>query len=262
MVDRSFGSMVFEDQGEGPPVVMVHGLGGTSNSFQTLVPYLDEFRIVRLDLPGAGRSGYRPGKPGMAGMVDALTNALKLVDIERAHFVGHSMGTLLCQYLAVKHTDLVASMTLFGALFEPTPAARDGLRERAKKARENGMTDIAEAVSSASTADSSKRRNPVIKAFVRESLMRQNLTGYAAHCEALSEASAADHKKIECSTLLITGEHDGVAPVAMGRELAARIRQARLEVIPDVGHWLMIEAPERSAELMCDHLNSLIAQVN
>jgi pimeloyl-ACP methyl ester carboxylesterase len=47
--------MVVESEGEGPPVIMLHGLGGTSNSFQPLLAPLAGFRIVRPDLPGAGR---------------------------------------------------------------------------------------------------------------------------------------------------------------------------------------------------------------
>ena len=262
MADLTVGSMVIEDQGEGPAVVMVHGLGGTSNSFQTLMPFVDGFRVLRLDLPGAGRSEYRPGKSGMAGLTAAVSDAVRAVGIEHAHFVGHSMGTLICQYLAVSCPELVASLSLFGALVEPSPAARDGLKERAQTAREHGMVSIADAVSTGSTAQSSRQRSPVIEAFVRESLMRQKPTTYAIHCQALSEATAAVHAQIECSTLLIAGPHDGVAPLAMGQQLAAKIRHARLEVIPDVGHWMMIENPKRSGELLRDHLNETIAANN
>src|SRR5690606_25474440 len=77
MADIHLGSMVMEDDGDGPAVVMVHGLGGTSNSFQTLMPALAGYRVLRPDLPGAGRSHYRPGVPGMAGLVAALKDALR-----------------------------------------------------------------------------------------------------------------------------------------------------------------------------------------
>jgi len=247
--------MVIEDQGQGPVVVMVHGLGGTSNSFQSLLPYLEGYRVLRVDLPGAGRSLYRPGLPGLAGLVSSLKNALQAAEIARAHFVGHSLGTLICQHLAVASPSLFASLTLFGALLEPKPTARHALRERAVTVRKDGMADVAEAVATGSTAEPSRHRNSVIHAFVRESLMRQNPSGYAAHCEALSEATAAAHDAIECSTLLITGEYDAIAPIEMGQTLAEKIRTARLEIIADAGHWLMIEAPERSGQLLRDHLS-------
>ncbi len=56
MTSIRFAGMTVESEGEGPPILMLHGLGGTSNSFQPLVAQLAGFRIIRPDLPGAGRS--------------------------------------------------------------------------------------------------------------------------------------------------------------------------------------------------------------
>lgn len=260
MTDLRIGSMVIEDAGDGPAVVMVHGLGGTANSFQTLMGSLDGFRVLRLDLPGAGRSAYRPGLSGLDRMADALKDCLRAAGLERARFVGHSMGTLLCQYLAAKSPKMVSSLALFGPILEPPVAARQALKERAETARTSGMTGIADAISTASVSESSRRDNPVTAAFVRESLTRQDPAGYAAHCEALSEAGAADHSAIRCPTLLVAGENDPVAPVDMVRRLGEQIDGARVEVIPGIGHWMMVEAPGRSAELLRAHLDASASQ--
>ena len=61
MSDKQIGSMVMEDIGTGEVVVMIHGLGGTSNSFQPMMKSLSGYRVVRPDLPGAGRSNLKPG---------------------------------------------------------------------------------------------------------------------------------------------------------------------------------------------------------
>ena len=248
MTDLRLGSMVMEDAGEGPPVVMVHGLGGSSNSFQTLMSALAGFRVLRPDLPGAGRSALRPGRPGLDGLAAALRDGLRAASVTRAHFVGHSMGTLICQYLAAETPALVGSLTLFGAILEPPAAARQALKERAAAARSEGMAAIAEAISTGSVSAESRAANPVTAAFVRESLLRQDPSGYAAHCEALSAAPAAAHAAIRCPTLLVAGEADPVAPVEMARRLKNRIAGADLEVLPGVGHWMMVEAPQRAAE--------------
>ena len=250
MTDLRLGSMVMEDAGAGPSVVMVHGLGGSSNSFQTLMAALDGYRVLRPDLPGAGRSALRPGRPGLDGLVSSLRDCLRAAGVERAHFVGHSMGTLICQHLAVESPQAVGSLTLFGPILEPPPAVRQALKERAAAARAEGMVGIAEAVSTGSVSAASRAANPVTAAFVRESLLRQDPAGYAAHCEALTAAWSADHGAIRCPTLLIAGEADPVAPVEMAQRLQEQIADSRLEILPRVGHWMMVEAPMRSAELL------------
>ncbi len=254
MADFRFGSMTLEDQGSGPAVVMVHGLGGTSNSFQTLLPALSGYRVVRPDLPGAGRSPYRPGNRSLAGMAAALADALRAMEIRKAHFAGHSMGTLICQYLAVHRPEMVLSMTLLGAILEPPAAARDALKARATAVREQGMQAIADAVVAGATSASSRARHPAAAAFVRESLMRQDPNGYAAHCEALSEARMAAHSEIHCPALLIAGQDDAVAPVAMGQQLANRIANAKIQVISNAGHWIMLEAVSDSIDLLHNHI--------
>lgn len=252
MTDFSVGSMKVEDQGEGSAVVMIHGLGGTSNSFQTLMQSMDGYRVLRPDLPGAGRSPLRPGRPGIKGLVAAVLDFLKAADIATAHFVGHSMGTIICQYLAMDHPDRVQSLTLFGPISEPPAAARAGVLERAATARREGMAGIADVIQKASVSAG----KPVASAFVRESLLRQDPAGYAAHCQALSDVTAADLKKIGCSTLLIAGEADPVAPVAMAQQMMQQLPSGKLEILPGVAHWMMMEAPETAARLLRSHLDA------
>lgn len=254
MTDIRIGSMVVEDAGEGPAVVMVHGLGGSSNSFQTLMPALDGYRVLRPDLPGAGRSALRPGLPGLGGLATAVRDGLRAAGVERVHLVGHSMGTLICQHIAADTPSAVLSLTLFGPILAPPPAARQALKQRAADARSHGMAGIADAVSAGSVSAESRKSNPVAAAFVRESLMGQHPAGYAAHCDALSEAQAADHGAIRCPTLLVVGAEDPVAPLDMATQLKQKIGGARLEVIPGIAHWMMVEAVHRSRELLRTHL--------
>ncbi len=210
MTTVAVGPIVAEVAGEGFPVVMIHGLGATSNMFQPLVGALANFRLVRLDMPGAGRSPRPVERLSIEGMVDATQRALIAVGVARAHLVGHSMGTIVCQMLAASRPELVASLTLFGALAEPTAATREAVLNRARLARAGGMADIADQIISHALSAHTRETAPAAVAYVRESVMRQDPESYALNCEALSSAKAVDARRISAPALLVTGEDDAV----------------------------------------------------
>jgi pimeloyl-ACP methyl ester carboxylesterase len=226
--------------GKGDTLVLVHGLGGSTNTWfpQTQVLRRD-LHLVAYDLAGSGRTPVT-GQISIAGHVEDL---LRLVQEQggRVHLAGHSMGTIICQHFAARYPDRVASLVLAGAFPEPPEAARGALRDRAAKARVEGMRGIADAIVAGGTADDTKVNQPAATAFVRESLMAQSPEGYARNCEALSEAVAADLSRIECPVLLITGDQDRTAPPDVGRAMASAIKGAEFQMLSACGHWPTIE---------------------
>lgn len=249
--------LVADVDGEGSPIVFVHGLGGTSNSFQTLLGSLNGFRCIRPDLPGSGRSRLAHELISIPLLANTVIETMKSVGAVPAHLVGHSMGTIVCQHIATTLPELVSSLTLFGPFLEPGDAARQRIRDRAKLARAEGMSGVAEVSASAGLSSSTKANNPLAVAFVRESHMRQDPDGFAASCEALASATAADLRLIRCPTLLVTGAEDAVAPPAAAQAMAEKIKGAKLKVLDQCGHWPTIEKPAESARLLTEFLRSL-----
>jgi len=110
---------VTEIQGEGDPILFVHGLGGTSNVFTPQVAVLQRFfKCVRPDLPGSGRSAT-PGAIDLVTLADDMAALIEENGGGRWHVVGHSLGTIVCQHLAVRRPDLVRSLVLVGPLLAP-----------------------------------------------------------------------------------------------------------------------------------------------
>jgi 3-oxoadipate enol-lactonase len=123
----------------------------------------------------------------------------------------------------------------------PSDAARQGLRDRAAKARTEGMAPIAEAIVQAATSADTKSTQPVTVALVREFLMRQDAEGYARSCEALASAQPADVSRIRCKTLLITGDEDVVTPPSGVRAMAERMDTPQTIILNRCGHWTGLE---------------------
>jgi 3-oxoadipate enol-lactonase len=251
MTTKMIGRLAVEIEGKGEPVVMLHGLGGSSNTWTTLMPSLSRFQTIRIDLPGAGRSHLVEGPITIASLVRAVQSVMTNLGIARAHFIGHSMGTIIATHIA-SSSQLVRSLLLFGPLLCPPDGARASIKLRAAKARAEGvigMQAIADALVQASTSTESKQRRLASIAFVRESLMRQCPDGYARNCEALSEAQAADTFRISCPTLLVTGDDDVISPPQAVRAMSEKIIGSRLEVLRGCGHWTTIELPDECAAI-------------
>lgn len=243
--------LAVEVEGEGAPVVCLHGLGGDSNTWTPLMRALRGYRVVRIDLPGSGRSGAASDALSIEQMVANVSAVCRRLDVAAAHFVGHSMGTIVCQHLALRHPALVKTLALFGPLACPPDAARPNIRARAEKARSGGaaaLQEIADAIVQGATAGSTRESLPVVVALVRESVMRQDAQGYARSCDALAAAQSAALEDIRVPVLLVTGEEDGVAPPPNVREMARRLPQARVEVFGRCGHWITFERPAECAQ--------------
>lgn len=245
MSTQTIVKMAVEVDGDGAPVICVHGLGGTSNSFTAQMEALGGKRVIRPDLPCCGRSTLSE-KPSVAGFANAIAEMAGILGIRGATLIGHSMGAIVCQHIAAERPEIVGRMILLGALIEPPDAARDGLRQRAASARADGLSGIADTIAQASLGADTRRQNQAAVAFVRETVMRQDPEGYARCCEALAGAYAANHERIKCPVLMVTGEEDAVAPPSVARELGERIADARAVILPRCGHWPMVE---RTAEV-------------
>ena len=254
MATRFIERMCVEIDGQGEPLVMLHGLGGTSNSFTPVIDGLArQMQVIRPDLPGSGRSPTS-GRPSLEDIADQVARALAALGIGRANFAGHSLGTIVCFHIALRNPRLVKTLALVGPLLAPAESGRQGLRDRAAMARAQGMQPIADAVVQATTAAATRRDQPVTVALIREMLMRQDAEGYARLCEALADAAAPDVAPIKCPTLLLAGDEDPIATATGTRAIGARLAGSRTRVVAKCGHWATFERPRETAAALEEFL--------
>jgi pimeloyl-ACP methyl ester carboxylesterase len=247
-------------------LVFIHGLGGSMNAWTPLLPVLGRHRCVRPELPGAGRSrkAYalaestpHRGHLSAETHADAVLRICESLGIARAHFVGHSFGTLIAQHIAAREPQRVKSLCLFGALIEPAQAMRDAMRARAALAREQGtqgVFEIAEGISNNALSASTRETQPVTVAYVRDSISAQDPEGLARNCIALGEARAARLEFIACPVLVVNGDEDVVTPLSGARQLVDRLPNARIEVLSRCGHWPMLERTAESQRALRDFI--------
>jgi 3-oxoadipate enol-lactonase len=246
MTTHLINNIAVEISGEGDPLLCIHGLGGSSNTWTPVMGALSQFKVIRVDLPGSARSTLPKDTLSIDLYVRTIEQLLFALQLNAVHVAAHSLGTIVAQHFAVRNTESVKSLVLLGPLVAPPDPARPNIAARARLARQgiNGMQEIADAIVAAATSKETKEQQPTAVALVRESIMRQSPEGYAQSCEALAEAQGAKIEQISVPTLLVTGDQDGVAPVGAVSEMAERIKGSQMVAFNGCGHWTTFEKPQ------------------
>lgn len=245
--------------GVGPPVVLLHGLGGAASNWVDVAPLLvDRFRVVALDLPGHAGSRALPPEAGLTGFADAVATALEGLEARPALVVGHSFGGQVAVWLAARRPDLVRGLLLVAA---------SGIGTRTRRAR------VSVAVSTLLRPGRlvaplgprfSRRgwfRSAVLRPFfvadgraVSERAARGFLAELSAHTDtrAAARAMVADDVRqafpsVRCPGLVLWGARDRQLSLddafAFSRGLGAPLR-----IVADCGHLLIGERPDAVAD--------------
>jgi pimeloyl-ACP methyl ester carboxylesterase len=239
-------NIFYEVVGEGLPLVLVHGLGTTSNIWHAQRAGLSKyFKVVTLDLPGSGRSDKSERHYTMERWVEQLAAFADAVRLDKFVLIGHSMTTVLAQKFAAKYGTRLAALVLCGPITELAPAGKDAFTKRAETVLKEGMIAIVDTVLGGALTPGTREANAALAGLLREVLLANDPACYAGHCHALLNGSARpDQPNIKTPTLILVGDQDGVTPLTNARAIATAISGARLRIIPATAHVTMLERPE------------------
>ncbi|CAG8864361.1 alpha/beta fold hydrolase [Pseudomonas fluorescens] len=247
MTTQILNGIAVEVSGEGAPLLCIHGLGGSSNTWTPVLAAFAEFQVIRFDLPGSARSVLGDTPLSIELYVQTVEQVLEALNVDQVHVVAHSMGTIVAAHFSAKHPQRVKSLAMFGPLLAPPDAGRPGIQARADTARLGGpvaMQEIADAIVKAATSQQTKDEQPAVLTLVRESIMRQTAEGYGQSCAALAKAQPAEVERISAPVLLVTGDQDGVAPAWSVGDYGDRLADSRVVVFEGCGHWTTFEKPQ------------------
>jgi 3-oxoadipate enol-lactonase len=249
-------------EGDGPPVLLIHGLGYPGAMWYRMLPYLtDAYRTIRPDNRGVGATGVTPGPYTVASMADDAAAVLDDAGVQSAHVVGASMGGFVAQELALRHPDRVRSLVLGcthcgGAdAVQPSPEALAMLLGRATMT----PAEAAEAAIAFVYAPGTDRARIDEDVAVR---MRQPTSpeGYAKQLEgSASHDTYARLPEISVPTLVVHGTVDRLVDPANAPILAGRIPGARLELLEGASHIFFTDRTEEAGRLLRRFLDEVSA---
>jgi pimeloyl-ACP methyl ester carboxylesterase len=243
-----------EMAGSGPPLVLVHGFGGSTYSWRQVMPGLAEsFRVVAVDLSGFGYT-ERPKDPArytreaQGELVLAVMDAL---GFQTAHLMGHSYGGGISLWIAWKHPERLRSLVLVDS---SAPTYSYDRRSRAASFRPFTALALRTLILRPATV-----RKSLLHSFYNDSLVTPELVqaywdrirvqgvvdayyGLSVPVRGPVERVVVDD--IQVPTLILWGAEDELISVESARQVAARMPQAELVVLDKTGHVPMEERPE------------------
>lgn len=247
---------VIDGPEDGDVVVLSGSIGSNLSMWTPQVPALTEagYRVVRYDQRGHGRTPVPDEPCSLADLGGDVVELLDELGVERARFVGLSLGGMTGMWLAVNHPDRIDRLVLCCTSAQlGTP---EMWAERARQARTQGMTAIADgSIQRWFTADW-RARNPQLAREYHHMTAATPARGYAACCEAIGSMDLVDDlPKITAPTLVIAGADDpATPPQEHGKPIADAIPGARFEIVEHAAHLGNVEQPQRFTSLILDHL--------
>lgn len=248
-------------------VLMVHGLRGTHHGLELIAAGLPDHRVVIPDLPGFGDSGPMTGqRHDVAGYARVITELIEQLGGRKRPVVllGHSFGSIIAARVAASAPELVRRLVLINPI--ATPALRGPrvllsgltsayytLGKRLPLRAGHSLLSNRWVVLAASRA-MTRTKDKQLREFIDSNHLRYFSRFHSPALvsetfDASTTHTVTDHADdIRLPTLLIAGESDEIAPLAGQRALAARMPDAELVVIPNVGHLVHYETPGPAAE--------------
>ena len=237
----------YETDGSGPPVVLVHGLGGTGMDVwkKQAAPLAGEFHVVTYDQRGCGRTTVTPGPYTVELLATDLDALLDGLGLDRVALVGHSAGGGLVLHYAATRPARVAAVAGVGAVVELAEPGREAMEARAQAVEGGDMAGVAVTVATNGMAPSFREAHPEEFQEWISLLGSNDPSGYAAHCRAIvAMAGNADLARVEAPAVLVAGELDQASPLAVNRDNATRLPNAELVEIADCAHIIPWEKPD------------------
>jgi pimeloyl-ACP methyl ester carboxylesterase len=244
----------FVEEGEGAPLILIHGFGASTFSFRhTIHELARHFRVIALDLKRFGLSERPPGGDySLTAQARLVGEFMERMGIRQAAVLGHSMGGEVAMRLAVNHPERVERLILVDS------ASGREVRHRASGGRflRPLLPVMALFTLSLRSAvyDPAYLTPEVLEGYFRPTRIHGHLRGLGDLLVSRRNDPPLDLCAIVQPTLILWGEEDRWLPVSQGQRLHEQIPGSRIVIIPKAGHLPLEEQPEESNRAILEFL--------
>ena len=235
-----------------PVAIFLHGAGFDRTAWRLQTRFFAHHgrSVLAVDFPGHGWSDGQ-ALPSIAALADWTAKLIDAVGLERVVLVGHSMGALVALDTAARYPDKLRALALCGVATEMPvhPEMLESAKADTLKVQELmtfwGVGDALHKGGMVSPGLWLRAESLAVLSGNKPGVIHTDLTACNAYKDAPELAKA-----VKCPTVLVLGDGDLMTPAAKARPLAAAIVESRTIVIPDCGHFMMVERPDETLEAL------------
>ena len=242
----------FYMQGKGQPLVLIHPLGLDHRLWDYCVSDLAEHRtLVTFDLPGHGQSPVPDVNYTIEDISKSLLESLRLAQIEKADFLGLSIGGMILQHFASVNASMVDKLILVDTTFKYSKDWQLNWTERAKISREEGLEGMLEKLLGAFFTPEYLEKGSNDIDYCEQVIARMSGEGYALACEALSRCNLEKSATaITSETLILCGDRDNDLFKDATLWLSQNIPNAQYEWLSPAQHLAPLECKNDFFEIV------------
>ncbi len=245
----------YTDEGEGDVVLLVHGLGSSSEDWELQLPVLTpSYRVIAVDLRGHGRSSKPEGPYSIAMFAGDVAALIEALDIAPCHVVGLSLGAMTTLELAATRPDLVRSAVVVNAGPEFIPRT---LREKAMVwqrltlVRTFGLERLGQLVADRTLPGEDQAE---LRERVAGVIADNDTAAYLASMKAIIGWSVVDRLSEITSPMLVVASEFDYTPVSSKQPIVDQAHDALLIIVEGARHLLPIEKPDTFNEILTTFL--------
>ena len=239
-----------------PAIVFLHGAGFDRTAWRLQTRWFAHHgrSVLAVDFPAHGRS-EGPALDSIAAMADWTARLIEAAGLKQAALVGHSMGALVALDCAARHPEKVRALGLCGVAVDMPvhPEMLESAKADTLKVQELmtfwGMGNALHKGGMVSPGLWLRRESLAVLAGNEPGVIHTDLAACNAYKEAPQRAAA-----VTAPTVLVLGDGDLMTPAAKGKALAAAIAGSKTVVIPNCGHFMMVERPDETLEALKAHV--------
>lgn len=251
---------------ERPELVLLHASSDNSQVwFRQLPAFTERYRVLAVDLRGFGQSEAPEGVYSTEIYARDVVGLLEALEIERAYFLGHSMGGSVARWAMALWSGRVDALVLANAANNRTsqPTWHQAMAALADEVERQGMSAITGQRMLRLFAPGFAHRDPDAVARYAAMRLSNDPHGYARTLRnGRGQSPAPPLSGIACPVLLVTGDRDPLSSLEEAHQMAAQLRDGRLVVLDNCGHVSPLERPQEFNGAVLDFLAEVEARVS